>query len=354
MRRLRKFQQFLENIRRVRLEVRPQLAHEEEYNTGRGTDVSSLNAIVCLLKTSPNARFISRIALNGVSVQEFKRRFEKPRIPVLIRETGWKQSHSRSPSSPGFVTVTKFLKLFQDEYLECGDSSEGFCIEIKLKDFLRYQRCFRDEYPLYIFDGSVHDWKHPRNKLNIIKKMFAPPKFFTSDYMAHLGKKIRPPWRWLLIGPKHSGTGIHIDPLGTSAWNRLLIGEKLWLLFPPDTPTDLLGRESTNIEEASQWVTFMYAKTQYDSWPEEFKPLHVLQRPGDVVFIPAGWWHLVLNLKVSFAVTQNFVSKENLSLAWKRTLQERPDLAKVWLNVLLKNSVIQSKMGYKIENSSWN
>jgi hypothetical protein len=47
--------------------------------------------------------------------------------------------------------------------------------------------------------------------------------------------------------------------------------------------------------------------------------------PGDTVFIPAGWWHLVLNLEDTVAYTQNYVARSNLpdTLAFLATGEPR-------------------------------
>jgi oxalate decarboxylase/phosphoglucose isomerase-like protein (cupin superfamily) len=54
------------------------------------------------------------------------------------------------------------------------------------------------------------------------------------------------------------------------------------------------------------WVTQVYPCLR-----EGERPLEVVQHPGETIFVPAGWWHCVLNLETSVALTHNFVSDAN-------------------------------------------
>ncbi|KAJ7965736.1 F-box protein family [Quillaja saponaria] len=181
-------------------------------------------------------------------------------------------------------------------------------ISMKFKDYVSYINLQRDEDPLYIFDDKFGEVTP-----NLLKD-YTVPHLFKEDYFDILDKDQRPPYRWLIIGPERSGASWHVDPALTSAWNTLLCGRKRWALYPPGKVplgvTVHVNEEDgdVNIETPSSlqwWLDF------YPLLADEDKPIECTQLPGETIYVPSGWWHCVLNLETTIAVTQNFVNSNN-------------------------------------------
>mmetsp|Transcript_8350 Transcript_8350/g.17336 ORF Transcript_8350/g.17336 Transcript_8350/m.17336 type:complete len:271 (+) Transcript_8350:3-815(+) len=206
---------------------------------------------------------------------------------------------------------------------------------MRMGDFSKYVECQDDDTPLYLFDHMFANYAATRH----LADQYQVPELFAQDILESLGPSLRPPYRWLLIGPSRSGSFLHKDPLGTSAWNALVKGTKLWVLFPPHTPTAWLcpeHRPSHGEESAACWFLLWWreVRAQTRQWPAKYQPIEFVQRAGEVVFVPARWWHTVLNLEDTIAVTHNFCSSWNLRDVWRCTGATHPVLARHFRNCL--------------------
>ncbi|CAA3032529.1 F-box At5g06550 [Olea europaea subsp. europaea] len=230
----------------------------------------------------------------GISVEEFVLNFEEPNKPVLLE---------------GCLDNWAALKQWDREYLikVCGDVRFSVGpVEMKLEDFFKYSDQVREERPLYLFDPKFAE-KVPQLGMD-----YEVPTYFNEDLFHVLGNE-RPDYRWIIIGPAGSGSSFHIDPNSTSAWNAVVKGSKKWVLFPPDVvPPGVYpspdGAEVACPVSITEWFMNFYNATK--SWKK--RPVECVCKAGEVIFVPSGWWHLVINLEYSVAITQNYVSRRNL------------------------------------------
>jgi histone arginine demethylase JMJD6 len=58
---------------------------------------------------------------------------------------------------------------------------------------------------------------------------------------------------------------------------------------------------------------------------------------GDTLFVPGNWWHAVLNLDDTIAVTQNFCNAGNFEQVWLSMRKGRKKLSCRWLKLLEKH-----------------
>ncbi|KAI1096200.1 Clavaminate synthase-like protein [Rostrohypoxylon terebratum] len=179
-----------------------------------------------------------------------------------------------------------------------------------------------DESPLYLFDKGFAE------KMNIrIGKdagaVYWPPECFGPDLFQLLGEE-RPAHRWLIIGPERSGSTFHKDPNATSAWNAVLEGSKYWIMFPPtaQVPGVYVSQDSSEVTSPlsiAEWLLEFHAEARTLPGCVEG-----VCNAGEILHVPSGWWHLVVNLEAGIALTQNFVPKSHLADVLS-FLKDKPD-----------------------------
>ena len=115
------------------------------------------------------------------------------------------------------------------------------------------------------------------------------PEYFRDDLFRLVGEKKRPPYRWFLLGPERSGSGVHTDPLATSAWNTVISGRKRWVLFPPDTPRSVAKGLDVILkgedDEAINYFVDILPRIR-EKYGGSVKIYEFIQEPGETVFVP--------------------------------------------------------------------
>ncbi|CAL1539742.1 unnamed protein product, partial [Lymnaea stagnalis] len=192
--------------------------------------------------------------------------------------------------------------------------------EMTVKNFLLYWQELRLQgYPI---DGKclyLKDWHFAKYFPSY--NAYRPPAFLCSDWMNEFWD-VRDDivddddYRFVYMGPKNSWTPLHADVLHSYSWSANICGLKKWIFFPPGSEKKLKDKhEHLAFDLRSQEL---YDPDKYpDAASVVDNAITVLQNPGEIIFIPSGWYHQVFNLEDTISINHNWINGCSSHLCWE-------------------------------------
>lgn len=186
--------------------------------------------------------------------------------------------------------------------------------QLPLSRYLDYCTSTEAANPFYLFHSGRLDFGNKgfsRSQRQLLED-FVTPSWFADDVYEWLEVQ-GGAMTYFLCGGQRTGSNLHVDPLGTCAWNALLCGHKRWCLFPPcpgsmshDGYVALIGateKYTSCTSPCTDWYEDIYPNVKVRA--QELGMIEFVQHPGETIFVPEGWWHNVLNLDFTVAITRN-------------------------------------------------
>ena len=268
----------------------------------------SINAVA-------EADSLPRIACN-LTRQAFYEQYEIPRRPVML--TGCADTW---PAMTGW-TYDKLTARFSNSShwrARIGDGPENYQNGVEWREIAHRMK---NDLRFYVFDQlEDEEAKTLENDYEI------PDPIKGADLYAEMKKRghfFEGPLRWFALGQLGSGTQPHNDPYASDAWNTLIKGHKWWIIWPEGVTKDdhleyikcddTCSYSDPFVREWASAIGINAARTEYH--PGHYAE-HVLQRPGETMYVPHGRLHTVFNLDSTIAITANYGTAANLDRVWE-------------------------------------
>lgn len=227
----------------------------------------------------------------------FTREYLKKRRPVIIKGamknwramSHWNQAFFRERFGDDEVIVRNFSRSAIEPFLKTTLRSY-----IDLFDLGQWEDPARPPY--------LSDWPaislHPE-----LSADFQIPTYF-DNWFDRIPTSLRQNLNYLLvlIGPSGAVYNLHADLMSTHAWIAQFQGRKKFVLYPPDQGENLHdGEVDPENPDLDAYPKFRNARGRLEGFLE----------PGEIVFIPANWWHQVTSIGKTLSIVCNFMNADN-------------------------------------------
>ncbi len=232
---------------------------------------------------------------SGLSADEFEREYLEPLRPVIVTDaiTHWRALGRWSP------------QFFKQEYGRLNVTVDNETMS--LGDLVDRVEASSSESPApYLRNQALSEW--PPELLADVLPMpdCTRPNWFESRLFPSRRKMTS-------IEAYIGGAGaqfpvLHWDGLHTHAYLMQLYGDKEYIVFDPDQTEFMYPRDGGNISEIADVLEPDLERFPlYDRAQGTRFQLH----PGEMLFVPSGWWHTARILNPSVTVSINGLNRPN-------------------------------------------
>ncbi|WVQ95261.1 hypothetical protein IAU59_002356 [Kwoniella sp. CBS 9459] len=117
-------------------------------------------------------------------------------------------------------------------------------------------------------------------------------------------------FRFTYLGPPLTYTPLHRDVYGSYSWSANIVGRKVWWLFPPDRLDAVKDRHGELVFDVRELE-------------REGGGVKILQGEGEIIFVPSGWHHQVVNLNFCISINHNFFASPTLPRIYDTLVQSQ-------------------------------
>ncbi|KAJ2160976.1 hypothetical protein GGF46_001835 [Coemansia sp. RSA 552] len=251
---------------------------------------------------------------DSISVDEFVRDFLEPNLPVVLGPKLTEHWAARKEwvagatgEKPNFARLKELYGQSAVQVAQCDQVyfSDQKRVEMQFGDFIDQWRDHGSDNKLY-----CKDWHFAR--ANPEYQAYTPLAHVSDDWIDLYHGHQDDDYRFCYMGGDGTWTPFHEDVFRSYSWSANICGEKRWTLVPPGQSelfTDARGNWIYNLDD--------YDRAQFPR-AHELQKVQFVQRRGETVFVPSGWWHQVTNIGDTISINHNWANEFNLRFLYAR------------------------------------
>eukprot|EP00940_MAST-03C_sp_MAST-3C-sp2_P000179 g179.t1 len=272
---------------------------------------------------------VKRLDARNISVKEFMSRYASEPVILTFSSSAYFARHDADRLDGKDPFAAYLLSRFPPDLIVPVSLSD-IKYDASKRTTMTLEKFLGVEIYAYLKDFHVAPYNHEG-------RIYVAPKYFRGDLdilntfcTSSTGKSATrkdnavggDDYRFCYAGRAGTFTGMHHDVLNSYSWSLNIVGTKQWVLIPPSEAPFLFDKHGRDV--IPDITDPAYDRARFPN-AHRVRTINFVQAPGEIMYVPSGWFHQVKNLTDCISVNHNGLHAENLKDAWKFLRKEYTD-----------------------------